>query len=385
MRVQPVTIKVLLIDDDEDDYVFVRNLLADIPNAVCRLEWVADYDTALVAMERDEHDVCLLDYRLEGRNGLELMREAMSRGVKIPFVFLTGHGNLELDLEAMKAGAADYLCKVELNAHLLDHSMRYAMQHGRKEEELQARVEERTTELVRANTELEREVRERKEAEQALRDSLKEKVALLKEVHHRVKNNLQIVASLLNLQANRTQNPQVANVLLDTRNRVGSMALLHETLYSSGNLARINFHAYVEALSRQLLSSFGPAAAHVSVQSQAARIGLPLEHSVPCGLIINELVSNCLKHAFPDERAGKVKVVVRAIEGQRLLLSVSDDGVGLPSGLDPADTSTLGLQLVSNLAQQLGGRWTVEQPDGVGVAFSVVFPMPEATMIEGES
>ena len=179
-------------------------------------------------------------------------------------------------------------------------------------------------------------ITERKRTEIALRNSFEEKVALLKEVHHRVKNNLQIVASLLNLQSSRARNRQVVDVLQDTRNRVHSMALLHDVLYRSGNLARINFAAYVTELCTQLVRSFGPAASRVKVENRVARIGLPLEQSVPCGLIINELVSNALKHGFPDNRTGRVTVELGPAEGQRHLLCVRDDGIGLPHGMDIA-------------------------------------------------
>lgn len=230
-------------------------------------------------------------------------------------------------------------------------------------------------------------VTERKRAEAALRASLEEKVALLKEVHHRVKNNLQIVASLLSLQAGRASSPEAVDVLQDTRNRVRSMALLHELLYRSGNLANIDFAAYVRELCLQLVRSFGPAAARIGVETRIVRIKLPLEQAVPCGLIISELVSNAFKHGFPGDRAGRVEVELGPEErnGERFVLRVRDDGAGLSPGFDIADDSTLGLQLVSNLSGQLGGNLSAERPPGGGVAFSVVFPAPGGTYIEGES
>ena len=228
-------------------------------------------------------------------------------------------------------------------------------------------------------------ITERKQTETALRNSIEEKVALLKEVHHRVKNNLQIVASLLNLQASRAHSRQVVDVLQDTRNRVHSMALLHEVLYRSGNLARINFAAYVEELCTQLVRSFGPAAARVKVENRVARMGLPLEQSVPCGLIINELVSNALKHGFPDKRAGRVTVELGQGEGQRFHLCVRDDGIGLPQGMEIADKSTLGLQLVSKLTTQLGGQLETHLSNGGGAAFCVSFPVLGDIAFEDES
>jgi PAS domain S-box-containing protein len=229
------------------------------------------------------------------------------------------------------------------------------------------------------------DVTERKRTEEALRDSLEEKVALLKEVHHRVKNNLQIVASLLNLQSNRSNSPEVINVLQDTRNRVGSMALLHETLYRSTNLARINFAAYEGDLCRQLLASFGPVAKRVTVENRIARIGLPLEYSVPCGLIVNELISNALKHGFPGDRTGRIVVEMNPSDGELLVLSVKDDGVGLPPELNLSKVSTLGLRLVSNLARQMRGEVSVPASDGVGAAFNVIFPIPAGTVLEKDS
>jgi PAS domain S-box-containing protein len=225
----------------------------------------------------------------------------------------------------------------------------------------------------------------RQEAEDALRRSLAEKTALLKEVHHRVKNNLQIVVSLLSLQVKRAPHPEVVRVLEDTRRRVHSMALLHEALYRSDSLARINFASYVEDLCRHLRRSNGATTGRVEVENQIAPFGLPLEQSIPCGLIINELVSNALKHAFPDNRAGKVTVSLGPADADHLLLRVVDNGVGPPPVFDLVTTPTLGLRLVSGLASQLAGQLTVEQPDGVGLAFQVVFPIPADTVIEGQA
>ena len=230
-----------------------------------------------------------------------------------------------------------------------------------------------------------RDASERKKAETKLRESLDEKVVLLKEVHHRVKNNLQIVASLLNLQAKRLTDRDAADVLNETRNRVHSMALLHEVLYRSGNLAYINFFSYVEELLRHLKRSVGPVARRVKVANRCARINLPLEQSVPCGLIINELVSNAFKHAFPGERSGTVTVEIGPAGDGRLLLSVGDDGAGMPPGRDIASFSTLGLQVASNLAGQLGGRLTMEAGGLEGTSFRVIFPVPDNTLLEGEA
>jgi two-component sensor histidine kinase len=207
--------------------------------------------------------------------------------------------------------------------------------------------------------------------EAALRASLAEKIALLKEVHHRVKNNLQIVSSLLSLQSSRVRNPLALGALQDTQNRVHSMALIHETLYRSENLAQVNFPAYIENLCAHLLGAFGVDPGRIELVTHVAREGLELEEAVPCGLIINELVSNAFKHAFPAGRAGRVTVELQTEPGGLCALRVADNGIGLPAGLDLRHTDTLGLQLVSNLADQLGGALEVERTSGT--AFRLTF------------
>lgn len=217
------------------------------------------------------------------------------------------------------------------------------------------------------------DVTAQKLAELALKESLAEKEALLKEVHHRVKNNLQIVASLLNLQAGRTRNKPAAEALRDTRNRVHSMALLHEVLYRSSKLAGINFAIYTDDLCRHLLRAFGQAASRVKLVQRIAPLALPMELSVPCGLIITELVSNALKHAFPPPREGSVVISLAPAEDGMLLLQVSDDGVGVDPEHDPRQTDTLGLKLLSSLSTQLGGELRLERPTSGGASFSLLF------------
>jgi PAS domain S-box-containing protein len=211
-----------------------------------------------------------------------------------------------------------------------------------------------------------------KQTEAALRASLEEKTALLQEVHHRVKNNLQIVSSLLNLQASQEKSQPVLAALRETQNRVRSMAMLHEMLYRSESLARINIAAYLEGLCAHLFRAFGADPERVRLDCRTTAVELGLAQAVPCGLIVNELVSNALEHAFPQGRAGRITVEMRRDADDRLVLGVADDGVGLPAGLDFSQTATLGLQLVRILTTQLKGTLGVSR--GQGSAFQVTFP-----------
>jgi PAS domain S-box-containing protein len=192
-----------------------------------------------------------------------------------------------------------------------------------------------------------------------LRASLREKEALLKEIHHRVKNNLQIVSSLLNLHRPASADPAVTLFIDESRNRIRSIALLHETLYLSENLARIDFRLYVRSLGAHLMRTYAAYAPGVALDLKVDEVALGLDQAIPCGLIINELVSNALKYAFPENRPGRIHVHVGHVEGgapNEVLLAVVDDGVGLSEEFDPRTTRSLGLRLVNDLASQLGGK-----------------------------
>lgn len=260
----------------------------------------------------------------------------------------------------------------QIESHVIEN--RYVTQSGRLFPALtaaRANYDEagRLTEITIATL----DISERKQAEEALKASLEEKIVLLKEVHHRVKNNLQIISSLLNLQMDRAVLPDLLNPLRDTQNRVRSMALLHETLYRSDNLAQINLPDYIESLCTQLWRASGPVTARVELKYQMDSVFLPLDQAVPCGLIINELVSNALKHAYPVDRKGQIWVIVQIRAARQVLLSVADDGIGLPPDLKVSQTDTLGLQLVTMLTQQLQGIITILRE--ARTEFQISFPI----------
>ena len=209
-------------------------------------------------------------------------------------------------------------------------------------------------------------------AQRSLRDLLREKESLLKEVHHRVKNNLQVISSLVRLQSAQVENGLVQAALLDMQNRIGSMALLHETLYQSENFAQIDLATYLRTLCSQLFHSLVAAPESIQLRLDVASVDLDVTQAVPCGLLVNELVSNCLKHAFPGGRAGEVRVELQPVDGgPAVRLRVADNGVGLPADFDLPQLRSLGLQLVSDLVGQLQGR--LEIGGGPGAAFEVVF------------
>ncbi len=215
------------------------------------------------------------------------------------------------------------------------------------------------------------DITERKRMDAGLQSSLQEKDALLKEVHHRVKNNLQLISSLLNLQASRSKEPAEAERFSESRNRVRSMALVHENLYRTGDFANVSMVSHIKALCTQLVRAYRMSDQNVDVVTDVDRIELDLDQAVSVGLIINELVSNALKHAFPDGQSGLVQVSLKRSQNGRCILSVRDTGTGLPPGFDTSQSDSLGLQLVQDLTQQLRGSMAITQ-DG-GAAFIVSF------------
>jgi PAS domain S-box-containing protein len=219
-----------------------------------------------------------------------------------------------------------------------------------------------------------RDTTERRKTEERIKASLREKEVLLKEIHHRVKNNLQITSSLLKLQSAYIRDEQARDMFAESHNRIRSMALVHEKLYQSSDLSRINFKEYAESLAGLLFRSFGVDSNLIRLQIRADVSFLTIDLAVPSGLILNELLSNCLKHAFPACRCGEVHVhIAEESAGENLTLAVSDNGVGLPAGLDIENTETLGLQLVRTLTRQLHGRLEVIR-DGP-TEFRVTFPI----------
>jgi PAS domain S-box-containing protein len=217
------------------------------------------------------------------------------------------------------------------------------------------------------------DISERKRAEEELQASVREKEVLLKEVHHRVKNNLQLVASLLHLQSDQLKDPEDQALFEDIQNRVRSMALIHESLYHTGDFAHFNFARYVGNLSTHLFQAYRAETSHICLHTELEEVAFDVDTAVPCGLILNELLTNALKYAFPDGRTGDIHIGLRD-EAGHVTLRVHDTGIGFPEGLDFRHTEPLGLQLVGMLTEQLGGTITLARERGT--TFAVTFPYP---------
>jgi two-component sensor histidine kinase len=212
------------------------------------------------------------------------------------------------------------------------------------------------------------------ETVRALESALAQKTVLLKEIHHRVKNNLAVISSLLSMKADTVEVKEAKEALEESQRRVFSIALIHEQLYGSDHLDRINFFEYARQLVEQLQSAFVGSPEQIDVVLDVAPIEIGIHRAVPCALILNELVSNAFKHAFPGERRGEVLVSLRESAPGCLELAIEDNGVGSPPGLVERNTQSLGLRIVSILSRQLEGSLEHQSATGAGTRFVLRFP-----------
>ncbi|RIL10537.1 MAG: hypothetical protein DCC75_04135 [Proteobacteria bacterium] len=333
---------ILLVEDNPGDARLIAESLGESEDFPARLLHVERLSEALTKLESAPIEVVLLDLSLPDSTGLDTFYDIKAAAEDAAIVVLSGLHDEEVGLQAVRAGAQDYLVKGQVSNSTMVRSLRYAL--------------------------------ERRKSEQKLRDSAKQKEVMLREIHHRVKNNLQVISSILSLQSRKITDQKVWQMFEDCRNRVNSMALVHEELYKTDNLAIIDFGDYIKNLASNLFHSYGGDRRGLKLSVQVERAFIKLDSAIPCGLILNELVSNALKHAFPPGRQGTISVVFQASEEGTFILSVSDDGTGFPpnSGQAIGTThSTLGLELVEILTKQVGG--TLQRLSTNGTTFVLNF------------
>jgi two-component sensor histidine kinase/DNA-binding response OmpR family regulator len=243
-------------------------------------------------------------------------------------------------------------------------------------ETLEQRVLERTAELNAINLRMQTEIESRKRAEAHSNAALKEKEILLGEIHHRVKNNLQVITSLLDLQSTSIDDPRVLGMMRDSQNRIRSMAYIHQTLCESEDLAHVNFLGVLDSLVPDVAASYGVDAERITFITNAEQpVLLPINFAIPCGLVATELITNALKHAFPGGRRGRIQIDLGLQDGM-VTLAIGDDGIGIPDGMNPQTSTSLGLQLVTLLSEQLGGALEVQRANPT--RFALCFPLRNA-------
>ena len=340
--------KLLIVDDSAADRRLCRILLEDAAEPRMEILEVADGARGLEACREFSPDSVLLDYRLSDMTGIEFLERlpGESQTDRFAIVMMTGIGSGDIAAAALKAGAHEYIMKDHLTA-----------------QELRLTIGKATTrrDLIRSL----------KGERDRLASLLDEKEVLLKEVHHRVKNNLAVIASLLSLQAGTCGNERVASALRASQHRVESMALIHEQLYATADLAGIDLAKHITMLVTGLFHSYGVDPARVSWHVAMEPLELGLDQAIPAGLILGELISNVLKHGFPDGRVGSIGISAVRDCGQ-IQLTVTDDGAGVPEGVDFEKPKSLGMQIIKILARQLKGTFVVANRNPA--TFKISFP-----------
>ena len=366
---------ILVVDDHPGQLLSHEAILRELGE---RLVTARSGREALQRLMDEDFAVILLDVNMPDMDGFETasLIHQHPRFEKTPIVFVTGAQPTTLDLlKGYRVGAVDYV-EVPVVPEILRSKVAVFVDLNRKRRDLQ-----------RLNDALQAEIAQRRNAEEAVRHS-REKEVLLQEIHHRVKNNLQIITSLLRMQSRAVQDPAFSEALRECQNRVASMALIHDKLYRARDLARVSFGEYVRDLTNNILTSYALPARSVRVRLDIDDLSLSLDYAVPCGLILNELMSNCLKHAFPVGHSGTVYIGFHAEGEEELCLVVRDDGVGVPADVDLARTSSLGWRLIRALVEQLGG--VVQCQTAGGTSIEIRFarqnaPPDQASAVRTES
>jgi two-component sensor histidine kinase len=338
-------LRVLIAEDSENDVMIIMRQLRLGGYEPLFYEQVDTAEAMRAALTAASWDIIIADYSMPRFNGLAALKLLQETGQDLPFLVVSGSIGEELAVAAMKAGVHDCIMKNNMSR------------------------------LLPA---VERELREaknrhaRRQAEEQLKASLQEKEILLQEVHHRVKNTLQVITSILNLQSQYVKDEHALRQFKESQSRIRSISLVHEKLYRSKDLVRIDFSDYVQEITTHLFHLYGKRAT-VGLEVDIGELSMHVSTAIPCGIIINELVSNALKYAFPDDRNGRICIRLREDQDRQYVLTVSDNGIGFPKDLDFHNTETLGLQLVVTLTGQLGG--TIQRHDGKeGTAFAIKFP-----------
>ncbi|WP_446009031.1 response regulator [Candidatus Electrothrix sp.] len=351
---------ILVVDDSPENLKLLVKILNE-NNFQARGSNSGPY--ALKSIKKKRPDLILLDIKMPEMDGYEIcsrLKEDESL-VDIPVVFLSGLKDSTSKIKGFEVGGVDYITKPFQPQEILAR-VRTHLSMSRMKNHLEEMVLERTAELQKVT--------------EQVKAALKEKEVLLKEIHHRVKNNMAMMSSFLQFQIDQVKDPDALQRFIDTKSRIYTMVLVHEKLYNTEDLQNINFKEFVQALVESLIFSYTSSPSHISLTIEVIEVSLNLDRAIPCGLIINELVSNALKYAFPDNRKGTISIGFIIDSEDRYVLTVSDDGIGLPGQVNFQEVDTIGLRLVPLLSSQLDGEFVVKDGGEAsgGTSFRIVFP-----------
>lgn len=317
-------------------------------------------------------DLVLADLRMPNVDGLQVLDFVGRHHPDVPVIVVSGTGNINDVIEALHLGAWDYILKPVEDLNILLFAVRRALEKVRLADEnrryrqhLEEQVSEKTRALKQANSKLQTINKE-------LRNSLEEKEVLLREVHHRVKNNMQVILSLMNLQKPMYRDAFDVRLINKSINRIQAMALAHEQLYRTEDFTKIKLEAYFQGLINEIIRNKIAVGSSFEVHVRARGICMGIEPAIPIGLIIHELADNVIEHAYPDGKAGQIAISAVHSEG-RYTITVADYGVGLPEEVDIKNSASLGFMLVQTLASQIGAQLDVQRQKGTTIKLEFVW------------
>lgn len=335
-------ISLLFVEDDESIRRFYKR---GLKNRTEKFFVAENGQEGLELFKAHKPDLIITDISMPIMNGLEMIKRIKEVTEDVQVIVMSAYSIKEYFLEAINLGVNGYLLKpvdpVKLNALIDELAGNILLRKTLAEKEIKRRV-----------------------AEKNLKRSLEEKEILLKEVHHRVKNNMQIISSILTMQERLMEDVNLKNVLAESRNRIRSMALVHENLYQNENLANIQFPNYVKSLAGNIARTYYDLQHRVRFKYEIEDVYLPLDIGIPCGLIINELISNSFKHAFPEIDNGVITISLIRRAKKEYSLIVEDNGVGMESSYNMKASKSLGMRIVNKLVQQIEGELSYDFSNG---------------------
>ncbi|MGK5091611.1 histidine kinase dimerization/phosphoacceptor domain -containing protein [Deltaproteobacteria bacterium TL4] len=342
----------------------------------------ATFSAGLDCLTKGGFDVLILDLILPDKSGLEFFNKEYAELTDLPIVIYTEVDDMFLALQAVRHGAQEYLFKENgITSFGLIRTIQNAIERHRLCKQLkeynrsiEQQIKVRTLELEKKTEQLEQKIIEHELGKEQLEKALKEKDVLLKEVHHRVKNNMAMMVSILQLQMKYVKHPEDLELFQESQNRIYTLALVYEKLYQTDNFCDVNFEHFIRELSDGLLSTYSMRPNQIQIKVETSGVKLDIGKAIPAGLILNELITKALKHAFPNGRRGQIQITaVQDLEGQ-VDLSISDDGIDLPEDFNTDKTTTLGTKLINVLTDQLGGSLKREQSQPTGTTVKIIFP-----------
>lgn len=351
-------IQVLIVDDSEADALLLVEEIEKEHFAVTyeRVETAAEMRSAL---ERSGWQLILCDYCMPTFDALGALETYRASDLDIPFIVVSGYMGEQTAVAVMRAGAHDYLLK--------DNLLRLGSAISRELREAENRLQRR--QALKAITESEKRLQEQA---RLLREALHYKTTLVQENHHRVRNNLQVILSLLAMQANTPGQVFGPTALTDAQRRVHSVALVHDLMNGREDAGQVSLLDIIQRLVHSFQSEFEETALRVKIDVNAPAIEIGVDQAIPCALVVNEVLCNSFRHAFPDDREGSISVNLSVPKADTLEIQIVDDGVGLPDGLNWKKTSTVGLTIVRILARQLHAALSLQGDQGT--RFELSFP-----------